>query len=95
MLQELLASLCQRYAVRVTLEQLHAEALLQPLECGRNGRLRDVQVDRRLRDLTGLGGREDILDLLERKGQRASRASAAQRTNSRGINFIHRWQRMG
>jgi len=52
-------------SVRVTLEQLHAEALLQPLERGRNGRLRDVQVDRSLRDLTGLGGREKILDLLE------------------------------
>jgi len=64
-LQELLAGLGERYAVRVTLEQLHAEALLQPLERGRNGRLRDVQVDRSLRDLTGLGGREKILDLLE------------------------------
>src|SRR6516162_7705256 len=67
MLEEARALGGERYPLGVALEQSGAELGLELLHRRRDGRLRDAELDARMRDLAGIGGRDEIADLLERQ----------------------------
>ena len=62
---------------RKALEQRHADAVLQLLDGGRDGGLRNVQLDRRLADLAGVRRCDEIANLLEGERHRIFRYRVA------------------
>ncbi|MCY1369219.1 hypothetical protein D9M69_562440 [compost metagenome] len=71
MAQKTAPGLGEFHAVRVPLEELLPHQLLELADGGGDGRLRDVQLQRRMRDAPHLGHRREVLELAKGQGHGA------------------------